>query len=129
MVVGIDTYSNTHLTSATKDANSFVELLIDVFKADKQDVCVLLNGKATKENISEHILSIPKSAKRNDLIFFYFSGFSGDWSHEGDGKPGGFICPHDYQDKGVIPDHALLRLFDQVSKQCGKNIVRSGYLS
>jgi len=77
IVIGISTYENpvNNLKYAQKDASNFQDALFKYGKFNKENVRLLTNKDASRENIRKSIEGWLKSrVKRNDLVIIFFSG-------------------------------------------------------
>lgn len=77
LLVGINEYPQKgHLHGCINDVELQKELLIHRFGFKAQDICILSDGEATRENIesafSEHLT---EQATNNDVVLFHFSGY------------------------------------------------------
>lgn len=132
LLVGINKYPGSpHLQSATKDAKRLQTLLESKWDKSMLRVLSLHDSAATKEAITNQIsaLQLDKEVSRGDAIVFFFSGYSGrsEVKESADGKESakkvGAICPTDFMENGAISDEALAKLFYQLGRACGTNIV------
>ncbi|MGD8305585.1 MAG: caspase family protein [Ignavibacteria bacterium] len=77
LVIGISNYSDAenNLNYADKDAEDFAEQLINFGRFKEENVKVLLNADATRENIRRNIEGwLQSSADTNTLVVIFFSG-------------------------------------------------------
>jgi hypothetical protein len=77
LLVGINQYSNyPQLNGCVNDVELQKELLIQRFNFEPQDILVITEKDATRENIEtafiEHLV---KQAKATDIVVFHFSGY------------------------------------------------------
>ena len=100
LAVGVNEYPNLPskfwLNYAVPDAKAFVELLQSRFGFDKNNIILLTNAEATKQNIMEKFYSFanPKWVDREDCVLFYFSGHGQTVSLPRGGDVG-FLIPYD----------------------------------
>jgi uncharacterized caspase-like protein len=77
VVVGIDRYKSQSippLQCAAADARAFAGLLERRIKQDERDVHLLINEKATRENIDNLIGDyLPRHVERDDIVLLYFA--------------------------------------------------------
>jgi tetratricopeptide (TPR) repeat protein len=77
VVVGISAYQNPSLRLhyAAEDAKQMQNSLMTFGKFKKENVRLLTDGEATRENIRKNIEGwLKKNAKKDDLVLIYFSG-------------------------------------------------------
>ena len=69
------------------------------------------NGLPTRENILQHMLWLVKDAKAGDVLFFHYSGRSGEApaATEG-GSPSNTLIPSDAASAGVIADDDIFEI-------------------
>ncbi|MBF0225996.1 MAG: SUMF1/EgtB/PvdO family nonheme iron enzyme [Desulfobacterales bacterium] len=75
LFIGINTYNDSNieaLKTSVKDAETFAQILQKKYKFK---TTLLLNDKATKDNIIKNLESFQKSIKENDSLLIYFSGY------------------------------------------------------
>ena len=126
IIVGIGQYSNTGLPRfdhPVTNAKNLARFLIHDLRVPEDHVKELYDGDATKDAILGAIAKIPENAKFKPgyALLFFFSGLAGRA-----GPDVGMICPSDIDPKARqagISDSTLIRLFDQISRSYGNNIV------
>ncbi len=95
LLVGIDRYKNAPpLGYAVSDARAVADVLRNQFKFLDENVTLLVNEEATRENILEHFLSFADgNVAPDDRILFFFAGHG----HTLTGSRGevGFLVPVD----------------------------------
>ncbi len=77
LVIGISSYENSanNLKYARKDAEDFRNSLLEYGKFNKENVKLLVDKQASRENIRKNIEGWLKTiAKKNDLVIIFFSG-------------------------------------------------------
>lgn len=122
VIVGIDTYPTFEpLRTAVRDAQRIYDYLKDELGAETENLKLLTNDQAKKDDITAAILAVEKNAVRNAPIIFFFSGYAGQTNAE-EGEMEATLCTVDVNETGGISDTTLLQLFDQISKSCGNNI-------
>ncbi|KAF9061962.1 hypothetical protein BDP27DRAFT_309721 [Rhodocollybia butyracea] len=126
IIVGIDQYPDyPPLSNSVRDTRRMSDILIKL-GADKKNITLLTDSRATKDGILQELQSLPARVKRNDPIVFFFSGYAAsatsDQSEEQPSSRVGVLCPYDISKNGGISDKALLQAFDLLSQSCGNNI-------
>ncbi|KIJ53196.1 hypothetical protein M422DRAFT_25663 [Sphaerobolus stellatus SS14] len=150
LVIGIDTYKNANgkelcnLKYAVADANAVVEFLCHSLQVPSQNIHILRNEEATRENIIKTITSFStrEDIAKNSPIFIYYAGHGAtskytallpnDATHL-QGKDFEVLVPSDVDlasrsvhDSGAcvtgIADYQIRRLLNQVAKKKGNNI-------
>ncbi|KAF8904416.1 hypothetical protein CPB84DRAFT_1772985 [Gymnopilus junonius] len=141
LLIGIDIYKSTtisNLQSCAEDAKRMRNWLVDEFNVPIDHICLLLDSKATKENIEicfmEHLVN-NSFIGRGDAIIIYFAGRGSylsaptDWFQD-DASAGvvQVICPHDYDVKlsqgrnAGISDRSFHALLEDVISAKGDNV-------
>lgn len=141
LIVGIDNYKSGNiwnLHSCVDDAKCMKRWLIDGLNTPKDQIRVLLDNQATKQNIEdsfmEHLVNNP-AIERNDAIIIYFAGHGSslaappDWFQEVEyAAEVQVICPYDHDTNATqgriagISDRSLHALIDVLSSTKGNNI-------
>ncbi len=97
-VIGIDSYQNwPKLRYAANDAQAVRDLLIQKYKFKPQNVFLLLDKDATRQNIQSLLgdkLGNPAMVKREDRVFVFFAGH-GATRKLPSGRELGYIVPVD----------------------------------
>jgi peptidoglycan/xylan/chitin deacetylase (PgdA/CDA1 family)/tetratricopeptide (TPR) repeat protein len=97
-VIGIDSYQNwPKLRYAANDAQAVRDLLVQKYKFKPQNVFLLLNQEATRQNIQSLLgdkLGNPEMVKREDRVFVFFAGH-GATRKLPSGRELGYIIPVD----------------------------------
>jgi peptidoglycan/xylan/chitin deacetylase (PgdA/CDA1 family)/tetratricopeptide (TPR) repeat protein len=97
-VIGIDNYQNwPKLRYAANDAQGVRDLLVQKYKFKPQNVFLLLNQDATRQNIQSLLgdkLGNPEMVKREDRVFVFFAGH-GATRKLPSGRELGYIIPVD----------------------------------
>lgn len=92
LVIGISNYTNpqNNLKYASKDAEDFSEQLINYGRFKKDNVHLLLDDDATRENIRKNIEGwLTTSTDKNSLILIFFSGHGTQYyDYNGDEEDG-----------------------------------------
>ena len=77
LIIGIDKYQNVQpLNYAVKDAESIQGILVNTFNFPENNITLLKNEQATKQNILKSFSDITKNAKEKDRVLIFFSGHS-----------------------------------------------------
>lgn len=77
IAIGIDAYQDEtipNLRNAEHDATQMTEVLTKRYEFDKNNTRILLNEKATRENIMEELDGLSDQITDEDNLLFYFSG-------------------------------------------------------
>ena len=73
LIIGIDKYENVQkLNYAVDDAESIKDILINSFDFPEENVSLLINEEATKQNIIKSFSKITKDAEANDRVIVFF---------------------------------------------------------
>jgi len=92
LVIGIDKYQNVKkLNYAVDDAESIKEILEDSFHFPSDNISILINEEATKQNILKSFSEITKNAKSNDRVLVFFAGHGDTMDLPGGGEKGYLI--------------------------------------
>jgi len=92
LVIGIDKYQNVQkLNYAVDDAESIKDILINSFDFPANNISILTNEEATKENILKSFANITKNAKINDRVLVFFAGHGETMDLPGGGEKGYLI--------------------------------------
>jgi len=131
VIVGIDTYRSRDLPRlyhAVSDARKLAQLLKQDLQVPGSNVKELYNDAATKDAILDAIVNLPNARTDSDnggfepghAILFFFFGLAGRANENV-----GMICPVDINTESQtgISDSTLTRLFNQISRSYGDNIV------
>jgi WD40 repeat protein len=115
LAIGIDNYSDwPPLKNAVNDALSFQEVLRKKYNYQEENITIITNEKATKQNIIEAFKAIIEKVGPNDKLIIYFSGHGyydnvlneGYWITQ-DAKKG---TEADY-----LPNSFLIKMFKQIN--------------
>ncbi|KAJ8487571.1 hypothetical protein ONZ45_g14289 [Pleurotus djamor] len=146
LIVGIDSYQSGsvwNLESCVQDAKNMYRWLTHDLCVPKDQICLLLDRKATKaaveDNFVSHLINNP-AIRRGDAILFYFAGHGSsmaapkNWM-EGDirvvdSAPVEVLCTYDYQTKVPtgsrripgISDRSMNALLSSLYEAKGDNI-------
>ena len=75
IIIGIDEYQTiSDLDYAVNDAVAIKEMLINQFNYAKEDIKLLINEDANKDNIVDALSDISLLANENDRIVVFFAG-------------------------------------------------------
>jgi len=130
LLIGIDTYSKSPLSSCVADAMAMKRLLVDVYKFPEGNVHLLTNNDANKTGIFRAIQEdLIQKVSAVDQVVFYFSGhgtqvhdFNGDEEDNMDEA----LCPVNIFDASpvqadqYITDDELGELLGQVRSKAAK---------
>ena len=95
LIIGIDKYQNVqNLNYAVKDAASIQDILVNTFDFPKDNVRLLTNEDATKQNIIEAFSDITTKAEESDRVLIYFAGH-GETMDLPEGGEMGYLLPVD----------------------------------
>ena len=93
VVIGINKYENIRvLNYAVQDAESMQDILINTFDFPANNITLLKNEQATKQNILKAFSDITNQAKENDRVLIFFSGH-GETMDLIDGGEVGYLMP------------------------------------
>ena len=93
LIIGIDKYQNVpNLSYAVKDAESINEILVNTFAFPKENITILKNEHATKQNILKSFSDITKKAQDNDRVLIFFAGH-GETMDLPEGGEKGYLIP------------------------------------
>ncbi|KAJ7475699.1 hypothetical protein FB451DRAFT_1462248 [Mycena latifolia] len=137
LIIGIDQYKAGpvwNLQSCVDDAQNVHRWLLKDLKVPKEQLCLLLDTHATKENIekrfSNHLIQ-NSNIKRGDAIVIYFAGHGStirapeNWFHQGSvSGTAEVLCSYDFGQRGVagISDRSLHSMLLDLSTAKGDNI-------
>ena len=92
LIIGIDKYQNVQkLNYAVDDAESIKEILNNSFHFPSDNISILINEEATKQNILKSFSEITKNAKANDRVLVFFAGHGETMDLPGGGEKGYLI--------------------------------------
>ena len=92
LIIGIDKYQNVQkLNYAVDDAEAIKEILEDSFHFPSDNISILINEEATKQNILKSFSEITKNAKANDRVLVFFAGHGETMDLPGGGEKGYLI--------------------------------------
>ena len=95
LIIGIDKYQNVQkLNYAVDDAESIKEILNNSFHFPSDNISILINEEATKQNILKSFSEITKNAKANDRVLVFFAGHGETMDLPGGGEKG-YLIPVD----------------------------------
>ena len=73
--IGINTYENfTPLLNARKDIEDLVDVLVEHYYFDPENIRLLCDENATKDNIIDELDSLSSKVKADDRLLIYYSG-------------------------------------------------------
>ncbi|KAJ7130285.1 caspase domain-containing protein [Mycena epipterygia] len=137
LVIGIDKYKSGavwNLESCVDDAQKVQRWLRKDLKVPKDQILMLLDKHATKENIEKcflrHLVH-NDNIQRGDAIIIYFAGHGttvpapDGWFHKGSiAGTAEVLCSYDFGQGGVvgISDRSLQSMLEELSKAKGDNI-------
>lgn len=114
VIVGINKYMNgNNLKGCVNDSILMATILKEVFDFKKEDIIILNDEKATRNNIlkvlNKHLV---EKSEPGDIAVFYFSGHGSqvkDQSGDEKDKKDEILCPHDtsFQNRCYILDDEL----------------------
>ena len=95
VIIGIDKYDNlSNLDYAVADAEAVKDMLINQFNYVDENVRLLINEEANKDNIEQAISDVSLEAGENDRILVFFAGH-GETMSLPDGGEMGYLLPVD----------------------------------
>jgi hypothetical protein len=116
LVVGVGAYKNPsihQLKGPPNDAGNFAQLLVDRFGYPRENVCLLLNERATTAAFrSSFETALVERARAGDVAVVYFAGHGSQVRDENGDEPSGMYSTlmfHDSRAAGVtdLADHEL----------------------
>tara|TARA_B100001971_G_C17726655_1_gene303868 strand:- start:32 stop:511 length:480 start_codon:yes stop_codon:yes gene_type:complete len=95
LIIGINKYANVqNLNYAVNDAKSIQSILVKNYDFPIDNVKMLLNEKATYNNIRKQFSEISKSAEHNDRVLIFFAGHGETLDLPGGGEKG-YLLPYE----------------------------------
>lgn len=144
LIIGIDNYKSGgiwNLHSCVDDARRIRSWLVNDLNVPEDQICTLLDKKATKNNIEDHFMSHltnNRSIEKGDAILIYFAGHGSlipapeGWFQPGKtGKKNRnveVLCTYDYEIKAThgriagISDKSMRAMLSELSQAKGDNI-------
>jgi metacaspase-1 len=120
LLVGINDYKGINdLQGCINDVTNVRSVLKTFFGYTNNDIRVLTNSRATKENILQRLSKMVKSAENGDSLIFHYSGH-GSQIRDRDGDElkdhmDEIICPYDMNwDDGFITDDMLREILSKL---------------
>jgi len=122
LLCGINTYpNNSTLNGCVNDVIIMRELLLFKYKYQAQNLRLITDNRATKQNIIDRLKWLVTDAKDNDKLVFYYSGHGSrivNRNYEEDYEPDGYdecLVPVDYNIAGMIVDDELSEIFKKLN--------------
>lgn len=123
LLVGVNKYRmpGADLQGCVNDVTNIRDVLLKYFGFSVREIRVLVDARATKENIMKRLKWLVKDAKPGDRMVFHFSGH-GSQIRDRDGDElkdhmDEIICPHDMDWDGTyIVDDELKKIFSGIPK-------------
>ena len=95
LLIGIDKYESVRkLNYAVKDAESMQDILLNTFEFTSDNITLLTNEQATKQNILKSLSNITMNANENDRVVIFFAGH-GETMDLPEGGELGYLLPVD----------------------------------
>ena len=95
IVIGIDKYEHVRqLNYAVKDAKSIQEILEETFDFPSENITLLTDKEATRENILNSFFEITENVRENDRVLIFFAGH-GETMDLDEGGEKGYLLPVD----------------------------------
>lgn len=127
LVIGIDQYEEVAvLKNAVRDAQAFVEVLLDKYHFERENLIELYNEEATYSLLDQAFRSLHKTIKPGDNLLIYFSGHGHYDEFYGDG----YWLPVDanYNDKrGYFSYKDIVSALGKIASQHTFMVVDSCY--
>ena len=128
LLVGVNDYqmAGADLQGCVSDVFDMGAVLAEYCGFGAADIRLLVNNRATKENIRSRLEWLVKDAKKGDVLVFHYSGHGSqivdrDGDELADHKDE-ILCPHDMDWDGIyIVDDTLNELFEPAGKS-GANL-------
>ena len=93
LIIGIDKYENVQkLAYAADDALAMQEMLIESFNFSSENITLLLDEKASKDNIIKEFSNIAFKAQESDRVLIFFAGH-GETMELPEGGQMGYLIP------------------------------------
>ena len=141
LIIGIDNYKSGgiwNLHGCVEDAKKIKHWLTDDLNVPKDQICLLLDKQATKQNIEEyfmqHLVTNP-CIEKGDAILIYFAGHGSSLRAPTDWHPTGpkvvsvqLLCSYDHDTKSSygrisgISDRSFHAMMNDLSASKGDNI-------
>ncbi len=113
LLIGINDYPTSPLRGCVNDVLLMYKMLWEKFDFDPDNIRVLTDREATKDNIIDELEYIVEASKAGDTIYIHYSGHGSqvvvsDWtdSDEADGRDE-ILCPVDMDWDDPFRDHEL----------------------
>ena len=123
-LVGINKYSGSPLRGCVNDVIMIYQILTSKFNFEKENIKVLTDYEATKENIIKGIKWLTTGVTSGDTIVFHYSGHGSQimvddltTTTEADGRDE-IICPVNLDWNDPLRDRELGAYFKRVPKDC-----------
>ena len=95
LIIGIDKYESvSKLNYAVNDAESMQDILLNTFEFPSDNITLLTNEQATKQNILKSLSNITMNANENDRVVIFFAGH-GETMDLPEGGEMGYLLPVD----------------------------------
>lgn len=141
LIIGIDNYKSGHiwnLHACVEDAKKIKKWLLDEFGVPRDQICLLLDSRATKSNIENafmaHLVN-NSSIDPGDAILIYFAGHGSsmlapsEW-YEAEAKTEmvEVLCPYDHDTKAAqgrvagISDRSFHAMIQDLANRKGNNV-------
>ena len=115
LIIGIDKYENVQkLNYAVDDAESIKDILINSFDFPEENVSLLINEEATKQNIIKSFSKITKDAEANDRVIVFFAGHGETMDLPGGGEKG-YLIPVEGDSKDLYVTAIPMDELNQIS--------------
>ena len=121
LLVGINKYKipGADLNGCVNDVTNIRDILLRYFGFNATDIRVLVDERATRENILSRIKWLTNNATDGDSLLFHYSGHGSQVAdRDGDelkDKMDEILCPHDMDwDGNFITDDDLGKLFESL---------------
>ncbi|MBU0735127.1 MAG: caspase family protein, partial [Proteobacteria bacterium] len=130
LLVGVNKYNipGSDLNGCVNDVTNVRDILLKYFGFDVNDIRVVIDERATKENIMNRLRWLVADAKAGDRLLFHFSGH-GSQIRDRDGDElkdhlDEILCPHDMDwDGRYIVDDELGELFSTLPKRINLEVL------
>jgi hypothetical protein len=129
LLVGINNYRSINdLQGCINDVTNVRSILKTFFGFTNNDIRVLTDDRATKENILSRLKKMVKEAKTGDLLIFHYSGHGSQIrdrdNDELNDHMDELICPYDMNwDDGFITDDMLCIILSELRKGVSMEII------
>jgi len=117
VLVGVADYPSSPLPRTDVDARRIGEALQRHLPADRLEMALLLNGEATRANVTRALNDVAQRATERDEVIFFFSGHGSTEPDEPNGDEGDQLDETIELVDGSLRDDELARLLEGVKSR------------